>query len=126
MLVKEKNNKTSTKYAILLFRNNNKKRRHYYVEVSGKEIKKKNSYNVKIKEKGKSSGKSKFNGYGSSVSFPKKITKNVTITYPKNYKDLCILCYGYREHDRLANDNKIDFTKRTKNDKLYFHGMRVK
>lgn len=101
-----------------------------YDYQTGENLEYSNSYKVKVKSgEWKYEYGNKISGSdGSSFQPAKKSTVNVTITYPKTYKDLCIMAGGYRASDLL--DGNPVFTagnyQKTKNDSKYFHAMRIK
>ena len=104
---------------------------------TGENLERKNSYGVSAKlGKWKHIGTNKYVLSDGWWSDPKISEVKVTVTYPKEYKDLCILAGGNSNRSKCDgqadsfDDSDINFKQATawysKKDKLVCHGIRVK
>ena len=110
---------------------------YYYSVVdyqTGECLEGENAYGVKVKAgKWKESNEKTFSDGSWWFSYPTKVTVKVTITYPKTYKDLCVVAGGQGDPDKANQfyDGKITFDKTngvlySKSHKNLCHAIRFK
>ena len=105
---------------------------------TGENLGAKNNYDVKVTFKQKETGNvKKYYGLkGNVLAFPGEIRQDYTVTYPKEYKDLCIVVWGNHDKswegqnvhydDKLLDKGKQTFYQATTmHGKKVCHGMRV-